>query len=81
MRLSSPPCPRRHQPPKNTKKHVKGKLAIRQQNKPFLMATELAECHSYSDFVRGVCNNHAAQRQGLSPAGANMTGPGRQVLL
>lgn len=28
-----------------------------------------------------VGNNHAAQTQGRSPAGAGVTGPGRQVLL
>lgn len=40
----SPPCPRHHQPPDTKEKNVMGKPATRQQNKPFLMATKLAEC-------------------------------------
>lgn len=46
----------------------------------FLMATKLAECQLQL-LCTELCNNPAAQRQGLSPAGADVTGPGRQVLL
>lgn len=56
-----------------------GKPAMRQQNNPFLMATKLAECQLVT--LCRVCNHHAAQRQGLSPAGADVTRPARQVLL
>ena len=55
------------------------KPAMRQQNKPFLMATKLAECQLVT--LCRVCNNHAAPRQGRSLAGDPVTGPGRQVLL
>lgn len=57
------------------------KPAMQQQNKPSLMATKLAGCQLQRLRADRVCNNHAARRQGLAPAGANVTEPGRQVLL
>lgn len=40
------------------------KPAMRQQNKPLLMATKLAERRP--SFLCAACDNHAAPRQGLS---------------